>query len=200
MLSGRLVGGGMRAYGWSAIASLGGGMRDNGVRRDAAWLVSILIEGLLVALVVVAAANLPAAGPMSYVARGTVLLLPPPTRGNTSVKLNGLAGLSDVVITAMTSKQMKARLRADGVRSRYTLSEATSSSGPLVAVTAVGPTRQQAYTDVSRVMKQVPAALAKLQREAGLAPSEWVRSTVITLPRGATPLRQAPKIFGTHWS
>ena len=200
MLAGRFVRACRRAYGGSAIASLGG--RHAGQRPTARRFVAVvdpLYRGTARGARRGRRRTPSAVGPMEYAARGTVLLLPP-SSGNPFVSARRLEGLGDVLTQDMTSTRMRARLRADGMQSRYTVSSDFRSSGPLIEISAIGPTRRQTNIDVQRVITQLPIVLARLQTAAGLTPDAWIRTLVIVAPRSATPLPRAWKIFGTHWS
>ncbi|MEO9239028.1 MAG: hypothetical protein ABI418_13175, partial [Jatrophihabitantaceae bacterium] len=105
------------------------------VRR---WYVSVL--GILITVGLLAGAVVEV--PATYQARASVLLLPPKTKleANPLLGLGGLQEVSDVLARAISDSETADQILAIGSGGKYSVGRDTSTSGPIILITAEAST------------------------------------------------------------
>jgi uncharacterized protein involved in response to NO len=168
----------MRFSGWQTL------------RRN--WLAGII--GLLFTVVLGAAAV--TVVPAKYVTTSQVVLLPPISQPNASYNgvvnpylgLAGLQSMAAVVSSAMMDDDTAKTLQQAGV-SGYSVQYSSLSGGPILIAQATEPSAQQASSAIAALDGQIPATVARLQAEAGIAPASFITAKVIARP--STPAQSA---------
>ncbi len=168
-------------------------MPKSGLRRGRSRNLSVALEALLVIIVLVVAAHLPAPSAPTYITRARVLLLP--SNGTSNPYRRDITSLVDVEIMALTSHTSRARLQRQGMTGDYTV-KATSTNTPLLAITTADSSARRALHDAHLILGEVRMTLQHLQRVAGN--QDRVRSVVVDPPITAIPVTWMSRFLGHH--
>lgn len=111
--------------------------------------------------------------PANQVLNATMLVLPPTTTteqvgGNAFLALDGLQSSADVLVRAMNSGDVSDSLVPTGSTGTYTVERDTSTSGPVVTVTATDTTTAKANALLDAVLHRMPDEFAALQSTANI--------------------------------
>jgi hypothetical protein len=113
--------------------------------------------------------------PVDYIAKSSVLLLPSSstigTGGNPYLALGGLQVAADVLARAMTDDTITNQIAPQGGTAKYTVERDTTTSGPMLIVTATDVTNDGAVATLDAALAQAPKLLSRLQSSVG-APSD----------------------------
>lgn len=146
----------------------------------------------LVGLLLAASATFLVVGEVgpSYRAQGTVLLFPPSTtlqraeevvtEGNPYLYLGGLTAARDVVLRTMGSQTTRSEIEAIAPGTDYELTPDIDSSGPIVMVTATGPTEALVLEALDTLLRKVPETLVELQSDLDISNAAFITSKLLT--------------------
>lgn len=142
----------------------------------------VVLGGLLVTAVLCGAAY--AAVSPGYERRASLLLLPGatsiPKEANPYLYLDGLGQASDVLVSALNADAVRDTVLNGYAGSSVMVERDFASSGPLLAVTAVGPSDADASDVLDRVLAAVPTTLSNLQTRADVPPEARITSLTLT--------------------
>jgi hypothetical protein len=141
----------------------------------------VVVIGLLAAGAV--AVGLYSVVPVSYSAGATVVLLPPQSLygsgGNPFLYLGGLSQAVDVLTRKLNADEVAGPIEDAHPGAEFAVSSDTSSSGPIVVISAVGETGAETMSMLDAALQATPAALEDLQFELAVTPDSLI--TVKTL-------------------
>jgi hypothetical protein len=159
-----------------------------GLRRR--WYLAVV--GVLLTLA--AGAAVFSAVPPTYEAKASVVLVPPsgsvPEGSNPYLYMGGLATTVDVLSRSLSDEQTRHTvLNGDGSLD-YTAAPDTTSAGPILLVTASGPTPETSMATLKRVVETVPTSLGQIQSSLGIAPRAAITSMTLTQDDKPTPVQK----------
>lgn len=98
-----------------------------------------------------------------------VLINPPANTDNPYTRFADQSVVVNILVTSVGSDTTRAALAAEGVDKKYQVApSATSSNGPLIEVTGVGSTPNQAVRGALQVSGEVERTLFKMQQSHGV--------------------------------
>lgn len=144
------------------------------VRR---WYVSVL--GILITVGLLAGAVVEV--PATYQARASVLLLPPKTKleANPLLGLGGLQEVSDVLARAISDSETADQILAIGSGGKYSVGRDTSTSGPIILITAEASTSTAALAIKRALIDKLGPILTGLQVSQNVPTDSLI--TLVTL-------------------
>jgi len=127
--------------------------------------------------------------PIEYVARSSMLLLPPEstleTTSNPYLGLGGLQPAADVLSRALNDGAVHEALAPRDGTATFTVDRDTTSSGPLVLVEVTDVSSTGAAATLDAVVAEMHLTLKKLQEEVGVPEIELI--DVVDVARDMTP-------------
>lgn len=130
-----------------------------------------------------------------FTAEGSLLLLPPPSSierilpnrrdGNPLLYLGDLNQARDVVISLMSSDEVREAFADEFPASTYTVSTDPLSSGPIVVITVDAPEPRTALTAVRQISSEVTTRLRQAQSELSVDKDSQIGVMVLTRPADA---------------
>jgi hypothetical protein len=151
----------------------------------------LVLLGLLVTALLCALAH--SAVPVSYSASGSMLLLPPSSsvgkRGNPYLYLGGLSQALEVLSARLNAESYRKPIESAHSQVVVQTAPDTSTTGPILLVTTVGPDAGETLGVTQEVMDAVPGALVGLQDSLSVPPAS--RITVMVLTPASSPTADA---------
>jgi hypothetical protein len=149
-----------------------------GLRRR--WLLALL--GLFLTLG--AGAAVARMIPPTYQAAASVILVPPsgamPVGSNPFLYMGGLATTVDVLSRSLSDEQTRQSILGTDTALDYTATPDPTSAGPILQVTASGPTPEAAMATLATVVAKVPSSLAQVQSTLGIDSKTAITSMTLT--------------------
>ncbi len=129
-----------------------------------------------------------------YQMQSEVLLLPPrdslPANANPYLHLDDLPAAVDVVTAAISGPGTTDDLQKEGLDATFTLTRDNYSPAPMMLITVVAPSKQDAAKAQDLLLAQVPVTLAGLQADHGLTATNQITSTVVSRAHKPVPIRK----------
>lgn len=121
--------------------------------------------------------------PATYEAHATILLVPPKTNQqlNPYLNLGGLQEPSDAISRAVSDTDTTNYVLAHGGSGKYSIARDTSTSGPIILVTADGKSNAVALKTVQLLVDRIGPEFDKLQAAQNVPQGSYI--TVITLKK-----------------
>jgi hypothetical protein len=154
------------------------------VRRWYLTLAGILLTAGLVALA------LQLVHP-AWESEANLVLLPPRSTilpgGNPYLQLGGLSPTLDLLVVKLSDEQMRLAVKGLSSTATYTVKADTTSSGPVLLVTATDRTPESSIKVRDELIREAPIRLAALQESLAISPNARITSMVLTQdPRAQT--------------
>lgn len=150
----------------------------SGLRRR--WYLAVV--GALVTLA--AAAGVASTVPPTYEASASVILVPPteavPVGGNPYLYMGGLSTTVDVLSRSLSDEQTRHALLRGDTTLDYAADPDRTAAGPILLVTASGPTEAATMATLKTVVEKVPSSLAQIQSSLGIATKSAITSMTLT--------------------
>lgn len=142
----------------------------------------VIVIGLLATVGLVSfAATL---APVEYVAKSSVLLLPPQNTvgagGNPYLALGGLQAAADVLARAMTDTATVAELAPPQGTASYTVEPDATTNSPMLVIKSTDASPAGSLKTLSAVLVRAPAVLRGLQKEVGAPADALINLSTIT--------------------
>ncbi|HTZ43829.1 MAG TPA: hypothetical protein VMB79_08185 [Jatrophihabitans sp.] len=153
------------------------------------WYVTLL--GLLLTLgLVYAGAKL---SPPTYQARASVLLIPPKSQqeANPYLGLGGLQEVSDVLSRAVSDSVTTDAVTAAGGSAKYSVARDTSTTGPIILVTAEAPSAATALLTDKLLIQRMGPALTSLQAGQDVPAGAYINLITLSADQKAAVQRKS---------
>ncbi|SDI99089.1 hypothetical protein SAMN05444157_1165 [Frankineae bacterium MT45] len=152
------------------------------------WYVVLLTLVITVGLASAAIAKVPA----TYTSSANVLLIPPAASGaNPYLALGGLGGVGDVLSLNLSGTDVAKILAEENVTGSYTVATDSSSSAPLITVTATDKTAAGALATMHAVESLLSPRLLKIQKNLNVPSSQLLTLQPINADVTAKPIRKS---------
>ncbi|MFJ2617887.1 hypothetical protein [Glutamicibacter sp. NPDC087344] len=133
--------------------------------------------------------------PVTYQAQATVILLPPEKSvaegDNPYLYLGGLGQALNVLVISMNSAESQKELVGEQTGVGYALEQDTTTTGPIINITAVAPDSGTTMAILDQVVAQVPKTLVGLQDQLEVQANAQIG--IMTLSKDAAPEEQNKK-------
>jgi hypothetical protein len=133
--------------------------------------------------------------PVTYEAKGSMLLLPPKSsvgqRGNPYLYLGGLAQAVEVVSARINSTDVRNQIQKAFPGAQFEAGQDTTTTGPILAVTASSTSDADSLAVVRSVMNSIPDSLELMQDDLQVPDSSRITATVLTVDAQATEVTKA---------
>jgi len=141
------------------------------------WYVAL--AGLLITIGLAAGGAV--LSPPTYEAHATILLLPPKSNQqlNPYLNLGGMQEPSDVISRALSDTETSDAIAAAGGSGKYSIARDTSTSGPIILITADATSGPQALRTAQLLIDRVGPEFDKLQAQQNVPASAYIK--VLTL-------------------
>ncbi len=122
--------------------------------------------------------------PPSWQSNASIVLLPPKSTvgrgGNPYLQLGGLAPTMDLLRVALTDQQMAEQLKSVSQTAEFTVKADTSSSGPVLLISATDHTGASAIAVRDALLKQAPLKLESLQDSVDIPRAARISSMLLS--------------------
>lgn len=127
--------------------------------------------------------------PISFIARGSMILLPPETvtdGENPYLYLGGLAPALDVLTRRVDADKIRLPIEDAFPEAEFTVFADRSSSGPIIAIEITAPTAREAFAVTDAVRAVIPVALEQMQTELDVPTGSRIALSPVSVDEEAT--------------
>jgi hypothetical protein len=127
----------------------------------------------------------------AWESEANLVLLPPRSTilpgGNPYLQLGGLSPTLDLLVVKLSDEQVRQAVKGLSTTATYTVKADTTSSGPVLLVTATDRTPASSIMVRDELIREAPIRLAALQESLSISPNARITSMVLTQdPRAQT--------------
>ena len=130
--------------------------------------------------------------PPKYEAKGSSLLLPPPSSwsdgGNPYLALQNMGPAADVVVRYLASDKVRLDVAASLPDVEYVVEPDYGTNGPVIVVTATAPDGEEALAGMQTVLGRIPDALDDLQAGLDVPAQARIGSMPLAVGTTASPI------------